>query len=387
VLLRKCDATFAANVPGFAKDSASMEWDRLVAREAGSDLLELSKNLVRAYVRKMGDAKVDATTVWDHPNMSHDINQRFESIIRNDKVDAARGVDNATKFGECLAKTRFRVENHELPRSALSCVNLCQRYLSPYEQARAGQQQASVTTVAAVTPPATTSKSTKTSKVAKAASNPVDTTASMVAAVQAAVAEALKSQNNNSNRKATGADNRRAPPPPTNYSASSPLPDALLDRPLGKSTSSRRQCDPPPNGLGLPADSGLSEWDPGSWSRARARFWQISRYAGHPALRAALTRCRPSDATMTAPRLDDLDRDVKEWTDANGCAYCAFRPRAPSGTPEADLWKYGTGDGAHNPVVCQPYIRFLCEGGSGECGNDPEVHRRLRTMVVLRPAQ
>lgn len=67
VARRKCDATFAANVPGLAKDSASMEWDRLVAREAGSDLLELSKNLVRAYVRKMGDAKVDATmprTVW-----------------------------------------------------------------------------------------------------------------------------------------------------------------------------------------------------------------------------------------------------------------------------------------------------------------------------------
>mmetsp|Transcript_11578 Transcript_11578/g.16522 ORF Transcript_11578/g.16522 Transcript_11578/m.16522 type:complete len:139 (-) Transcript_11578:292-708(-) len=109
------------------------------------------------------------------------------SIIRNDKVDAARGVDNATKFGECLAKTRFRVENHELPRSALSCVNLCQRYLSPYKQARASQQQTSVA-VAAVTPPATTSKSTKTAKVAKAASNPADTTASMVAAVQAAVA-------------------------------------------------------------------------------------------------------------------------------------------------------------------------------------------------------
>ena len=40
-------------------------------REAGSDLLELFKmNLVRAYVRKMGDVKVDATTVWDYPNMS-----------------------------------------------------------------------------------------------------------------------------------------------------------------------------------------------------------------------------------------------------------------------------------------------------------------------------
>eukprot|EP00967_Tisochrysis_lutea_P025157 scaffold28961_cov35-Tisochrysis_lutea.AAC.2 len=75
---------------------------------------------------------------------------------------------------------------------------------------------------------------------------------------------------------------------------------------------------------------------------------------------------------MTAPRLEDLDRDVNVWTTANGqwqygngCAYCAFRPRAPD-TPETtelfELWKYGTGNGAHNSVACQPYIRFLCEG-------------------------
>ena len=80
MLLRKCDATFAAYVPGFAKDSASMDRDRLLACEGCSNLFEirvavsLSSVVVAvvvqelflvhayAYVRKMGDAKVDATT-------------------------------------------------------------------------------------------------------------------------------------------------------------------------------------------------------------------------------------------------------------------------------------------------------------------------------------
>ena len=114
-----------------------MEWDRMKQRESGIDLNELSKNLVRAYVRKLGDSAIDPATVWEHPNMEHEINQRFEEMIRNDTVNPVRGADNAIKFAECLAKTRVRVENHELGRSALSCVSLCQRYLSPYEQARA----------------------------------------------------------------------------------------------------------------------------------------------------------------------------------------------------------------------------------------------------------
>jgi hypothetical protein len=56
---------------------------------------------------------------------------------------------------------------------------------------------------------------------------------------------------------------------------------------------------------------------------------------------------------MTAPRIDDippLDSGAA-WTNENGCAYCAFRPLAPPGTPKEDEWKYGTGDGAHNPII------------------------------------
>jgi len=33
----------------------------------------------------------------------------------------------------------------------------------------------------------------------------------------------------------------------------------------------------------------------------------------------------------------------------------------------------GTGDGAHNPVTCPPYIRYLCEAGAGEFQADDEL--------------
>ena len=61
-----------------------MEWDRMKQRESGIDLNELSKNLVRAYVRKLGDSAIDPATVWEHPNpnMEHEINQHFEEMKR-----------------------------------------------------------------------------------------------------------------------------------------------------------------------------------------------------------------------------------------------------------------------------------------------------------------
>jgi hypothetical protein len=89
-------------------------------------------------------------------------------------------------------------------------------------------------------------------------------------------------------------------------------------------------------------------------NRARARFYSFGKYAAHPVISRALAHCRPCDATMTKPHVDDLRRDVTEWTNETGCAYRAFRPLAPPNTAPAEEWKYGTGDGAHNPVVCKP---------------------------------
>eukprot|EP00962_Isochrysis_galbana_P000230 scaffold59_cov119-Isochrysis_galbana.AAC.5 len=158
-------------------------------------------------------------------------------------------------------------------------------------------------------------------------------------------------------------------PPPTTYesqSASSPYPSAaptpsrsVYPRQTG------RTCTYPSNGQGLPADAGATEWNQELWKRARARFYPIARYAAHPVVSKALAFCRPCDASMTKPRTEEVGAGISVWTNENGCAYCAFRPRAPPNTPADEVWKYGNGDGAHNPVTCPPYIRYLCEAGAG----------------------
>lgn len=58
------------------------------------------------------------------------------------------------------------------------------------------------------------------------------------------------------------------------------------------------------------------------------------------------------DVIMMVLCFDDLDCDVKEWIDVNGCVYCVFCFWVLSGMFEADLWKYGMGDGVYNFVVC-----------------------------------
>eukprot|EP00962_Isochrysis_galbana_P033372 scaffold11155_cov141-Isochrysis_galbana.AAC.7 len=43
----------------------------------------------------------------------------------------------------------------------------------------------------------------------------------------------------------------------------------------------------------------------------------------------------------------------------------------------------GTGDGAHNPVTCPPYIRYLCEAGAGEFQADDELKALIRSLGWL----
>jgi hypothetical protein len=136
--------------------------------------------------------------------------------------------------------------------------------------------------------------------------------------------------------------NNRAPPP-TSYTASSPYPPIAVGRgPLSKGS---RNCSPPSNGEGNPPNLGLTTWDDGLWRRARAKINGFARLALHPTCSAALAKCRPCDVFhrwIAAPpgptrMVALIVRSV-----------LSHRP----GTPKEDEWKYGTGDGAHNPSHC-----------------------------------
>jgi hypothetical protein len=90
---------------------------------------------------------------------------------------------------------------------------------------------------------------------------------------------------------------------------------------------------------------------------------------------------------MTKPRIDDIPPLASgvAWTNGNGSAYCAFRPRAPPDMPAEEEWKYDTGDGAHNPIVCQSFIRYLCEAGAGEYSADDHLKKIICSLVGIKP--
>jgi hypothetical protein len=408
VLMRKADHSFAIGAAGYSQESASIAWDRMFERTPGIDTVEVAKTLTRAYIQKQGDkAAINVRTVWDHAHMAHEINDRMITILSNDLASAERGKDNARKFKELLATARVRVQNGDARPQEASCVQLCQNYLGPYEESRADLYKTSNESGPERKPPSRSVNNIRaqitaeTTTSSRSASNEFN----YVAAIAA-----LQSQINNMQQNQMGAqqpsprlnpipppvptanDYRRAPAP-SSYaqpsppaSANSPYPTIQTDSSRGTYANQRgRSCAPPTGGQGLPANSGATEWNMDLWSRARARFYAFSKYAAHPVVNRALAYCRPCDSTMTKPRVDELGTNIVNWTNENGCAYCAFRPRAPPGTPDGELWKYGTGDGAHNPVTCRPYIRYLCEAGAGEIPADEEVKKLIQSLVGLKP--
>ena len=70
-------------------------------------------------------------------------------------------------------------------------------------------------------------------------------------------------------------------------------------------------------------------------------------------------------------------------SDPTNCAYCAFRPKPPTGSDEADPrhpmhYLYGTGNGAHSPNACMRYKTYLAFGGDYKTSPDlAPYHKRM----------
>lgn len=103
VFLLMCDECFAKGAIRFSKEAASIEWDRLVSRGAGTDLLEVARDLTTAFTKKNNDPNITEITLWDHPAMAHEVTERFKKIILHDLEDPQRGVE--TTGTSCSSST------------------------------------------------------------------------------------------------------------------------------------------------------------------------------------------------------------------------------------------------------------------------------------------
>ena len=174
----------------------------------------------------------------------------------------------------------------------------------------------------------------------------------------------------------TNTNSHNAEPPPGGAKENDPPPNG------------RRSCAPPANGMGKPAGYPPGDWTEGQWKGAMIDFQALDRLAASAA-GAATRLARPNDATMTQTRCGvprsagGFDTGQPAVWDDDACAYCHHRERAPPGTDPADDWWYGNGNGKHSPHRCQPFKRFLAEGG--DLTKEPLWASHLRTCIRCPP--
>jgi hypothetical protein len=147
-----------------------------------------------------------------------------------------------------------------------------------------------------------------------------------------------------------------------------------------------RKCAHPTGSVGNPEEL---VWTPENWEAGvLVDFDEYERLGNYTELGPLLAQSRPSDHSMKMHRIGRARTDTGQWggtwnTDT-GCAYCAFRPLAPPGTPEEDQWYYGTNNGGHSPYRCQPYVRFLAEGGGSDV---PDKHRCFLQAMLRKKVE
>ena len=132
VLIYKLDASFATGSHKYAVDCATVEWESIVGRMVGEDLLSLSNRVINGFLRMHDPDRITPITVWENPTYATQINRRFGECLRNDPVED-RGSDLLVEFQMHQAQTRQRIEDGEAPAAHLSCEYICQKFLIPYE--------------------------------------------------------------------------------------------------------------------------------------------------------------------------------------------------------------------------------------------------------------
>jgi len=348
--------------------------------------VSLARRLVSAYLQKLNDPLYDSDKVWLVPMHAKAINTRYSECLLADVADSARGIISRARFEAEWKKIEARIAIGEAQASELSCVRLALLVLKPEQGTRATAAPA----------PAPTPDQTK----------------KQIAAERRAAA--LVAQHAEQERLAAAAQSWPPQPPPTppsgappprgtsgqgafkgkgsggtgspgkggkggkgaapsGHNTEPPPSPAANVPPRAAPGQTSRRYPPPAGGLAKPTPpKGVpplttGEWTTDEWRNTLIDFDEMDRIA--PFGPGAATRlCHPVDASMTATMLKrPRTADGQGWH-INSCAYCAFRPRAPTGlaADHADAWYYGTGDGGHNPYRCDAAKRYIAEGAPEE---------------------
>ena len=104
----------------------------------------------------------------------------------------------------------------------------------------------------------------------------------------------------------------------------------------------------------------------------------------HTDARRSLARIYPDNKHLNKVREGRPNRpDQGQQAPIDWCPYCYYRPgpENPPVRPNRE-WRFGTGDGRHNPYYCKYFLRCLCEGGDHSIRKDfPEDVPYIKSCI------
>ena len=135
VLLWKLDASFGMGSAEYAHDSLSADWERCVSRLAGEDAVTLAERVQDAFVKRLNDPTIDATSVWTRTSHAHEINERFSDCLFEDLGCPERGQFNQFLFNREWLTARERFDLGEIPLRHTTCDYIARVYITANESA------------------------------------------------------------------------------------------------------------------------------------------------------------------------------------------------------------------------------------------------------------
>ena len=138
-------------------------------------------------------------------------------------------------------------------------------------------------------------------------------------------------------------------------------------------------------------------WTEESFGKIGIDFDRLCNYSygSDQAEKDIVVQICPADSTLTRPatpdsvvgfrpQMDVVEGD-RQWP-ISACKWCYHRPLPPPGTPQEELWMWGTGNGAHNPRRCRPCLRWAAEGGNAD-NDTPKAQACLRIQLPQQQRQ
>ena len=394
----------------YGQDSYRGDWDEYRDRGRGEDLLTLANRGEQAYILSHHDKNLTLDTLYQDVSHTTTLLERYAECVLNDRTDRERGARLHIAFIRGWEQARRQKEEGRLQVKTITLKYLAQEYVLPeekvFQQCRPNQK--------AVNPgPRQASQYSDDQgarhqgrRVAAATNAPAPAAAPTPRVAAAATPPPLPpprtgSSDKNSQRGGGGASalapNRGMPPtrgggapsqglaplnasyaPPNQHSSSQPAGGG--QRPYRLNPGRAEQASKPAQSSGHPENR---EWTDEDWRMAQPDFDRITELS-HTDARRSLARIYPDNKHLNKVREGRPNRpDQGQQAPIDWCPYCYYRPgpENPPVRPNQE-WRFGTGDGRHNPYYCKYFLRCLCEGGDHSIRKDfPEDVPYIKSCI------